>query len=731
MKIDAYWKKKFIACGIFIFGSVLTEVITFTLMGLSMPRFFIINFSVMLVIAGLIFLIPSHVASAVLYSLVFLVQCIYSGVNVELYRIFGDIFTTDLLVLLGEAMDAIADAGDGNMLAGGGTAEVLSLWTIALFITLAAIMITAQVLVCVMVKAPKFSLKDNTLVKRSGLLFAFLFCFICFGSTAAAATQATRLPSDRNAILTGVNHRQNFDGFYYKVNYFKSFGTFSLFFKNVVLGRDHGNILQRRSIAESQKFFDNAPDMFRHDFGTSALNGRGMGPDAGNNVIVVMMESFDEIFVHPELTPAMYGLMYGTDAPGLVASGTHGGCDCRPVRHPAINFTNFHSQHKTDIAEAMVIFGSYPGNQNLVATWREGGHRDADTRNPRFASEYPFSVPNVLRKSGFESLNFFHPASGATYARQHSHTGFGFDDVFFNETFYRNSFPEEYRQFLGNWGMPEKVFFEHGRLPATHTRPNERAIDIAMPDDERFFSFVTTINGHWPYVNPPSDSFGAANFQEVLRVEQEGNLWINKFLRPDMDRVNSTARMLYRNAMARMMTMDMGLQFLLDELCERGLCDTTTLLVYTDHNAYGHDLKYIMTNTTRHMSPSFRVPAFLWSPNVHGFEVDKFMSPVDLVPTLFDILDIVVNPRMYVGHNAFDPTLCVSFSRLGVVFNDIILTDGMYTLFEAPHVTEAHREAFRRAYADLIYRWSFINRQFYPGNENFVPLIFEWSGKTS
>jgi arylsulfatase A-like enzyme len=247
-----------------------------------------------------------------------------------------------------------------------------------------------------------------------------------------------------------------------------------------------------------------------------------------------------------------------------------------------------------------------------------------------------------------------------------------------------------------------------------------------MPEDQRFFSFIATINGHWPYVNAPTDSLGVASMALVNQADNDGTLWTNKHLRPDTQNVGATARMLYRHAMARMMTMDQGLQFLLDELDYRGLRDNTTLLIYTDHNAYGHDLKYIMTNTTRHKSAGFRVPAILWSPNVNGFKVDKFMSPVDLVPTLFDILDIVVNPRMYKGHNAFDAGTCVHFSRLGVVFNDVILTDGMYTLWEATHVTETHREAFRQAYADLIYRWSYINRLFYPGNEAFTPLMSSW-----
>lgn len=672
--MDAFWKKKIFACLIFIVGSIFCELLTFELAGIPFPKYFIIDFSVMLVIAGIILMIPSHVAGAVLYSAVFVFQCAVSGAHVELYRIFGDVFTMDYLSLVTEAGAAVGDEGG---------LAVINWWNIFAFVILIASMIAAQVFWLIKYKAPKFPIR-----KQLVLAFTFVFSFFSFGITLAASAQAAGLPNDDKGI-TGISVRQNFDKLYYKVNFFKSFGTYSLFFKNTILGIKHGNILERRSIEETKRFFNGATKMPRHDYETSTevLNGKGgIGPDVGNNVIVVMMESFDNIFLHEELTPTVYNLM-----------------------QDSINFTNYHSQHKTDVSETMVMLGGYPGNENLVASWNEGGDSDRDTRNSRMATSFPFSLPNVLKDAGVATANYFHPATGVTYARKYSHTGYGFDNAYFNESFPKETFGE-HEKYLGTWAMPDKVFYE-------------LAIEKIMPK-ERFFSFITTVSGHWPYTRQPTDNAGKANLARVKEFDAAGEF--------DHFNMSDSTKELYMNALARMMTTDQGVQYLLDELETREdanghkLLESTTLLFYADHNAYGNDLRYKVMGEDKYTPSAFNVPAFIWSPNIKGFEHDKFMTPVDLVPTLFDLLDIDVNPRMYLGLNAFESQSYVSYSRLGVVFNDLIVTDGMDIKFSANSVTEVEERGFSNSYEYLMQRWSYVNRLYYPENTNYAQFLYDW-----
>jgi len=452
----------------------------------------------------------------------------------------------------------------------------------------------------------------------------------------------------------------------------------------------HGNILEHRGVAETQYFFNGAARMPRHDYATKTdvLSGKsGVGPDAGNNVIVVMLESFDYIFVHDELTPTISGLM-----------------------KESINFTNFHSQHKTDVSETMVILGGYPGNENLVASWNEGGDRDRDTRNRRMAASFPFSLPNVLKDAGADTANFFHPATGATYARKYSHVGYGFDNAYFNESFPRTAFGE-HQNYLGTWAMPDEVFY---RI----------AIDSIMPRDKAFFSFITTVSGHWPYTRPPTDNAGKANLARVQEFDAAGKF--NHF------NMSAAAKTLYANALARMMTTDQGVKYLLDELDTREgadgrkLRESTTLVFYADHNAYGNDLRYKVMGEDKYTPTAFNVPAFIWSPNVKGFGHNKFMTPVDLVPTLFDLLNIDVNPRMYLGLNAFESQYYVSYSRLGVVFNDVLVTDGMDIKFAADGVTEVEKRGFSNSYGHLMQRWGYVNRLYYPENVNFAQYLYDW-----
>ncbi len=88
----------------FVFGALILEAVAFHILGMGlMPEYFWYNFSIVMFIAILIFIIPNFTAQYVIYTIILGVQAILIYVNYSLYVIYGDLFSIDMFRLIDEA----------------------------------------------------------------------------------------------------------------------------------------------------------------------------------------------------------------------------------------------------------------------------------------------------------------------------------------------------------------------------------------------------------------------------------------------------------------------------------------------------------------------------------------------------------------------------------------------------------------------------------------------------
>ncbi len=123
------------------------------------------------------------------------------------------------------------------------------------------------------------------------------------------------------------------------------------------------------------------------------------GKFAGQNLVVIVIESGEWYAINKEYTPTLYAL------------ATQG-----------IAMTNYYTRDKTNHSEAMSILGSYPVNSDVTEITDH---------------TLPFTAPNILGGDGYTS-QYFHANVGSFYLRSDTHESlYGFDDSYFLDTMER------------------------------------------------------------------------------------------------------------------------------------------------------------------------------------------------------------------------------------------------------------------------------------------------------
>ena len=163
------------------------------------------------------------------------------------------------------------------------------------------------------------------------------------------------------------------------------------------------------------------------------------GTMEGKNLIVVMLESIDTVFLTPEFMPELWA-----------------------VQQDSINFTNHYSPGYITAAtfgtEFLTMSGQIPS--------QSGGSTDVYTDNT-----FAYSLPQLFRNEGYR-VNSFHSADAVIYNRGEIHRNLGF---------------EKYHSHT-DMGMDDYM------LDSQLIRGFDQ-----MVSDEPFFSFIITYSGHGPY----------------------------------------------------------------------------------------------------------------------------------------------------------------------------------------------------------------------------------------
>lgn len=692
----------------FIVGTLLLEVVTFHILGLSaMPTYFWYNFVLILFVALVVYAIPNYTAQYVVYTIILFLQTIFAYLNYSLSNIYGDLFSFDMFNLAKEAGAAIAT----NFIYFSIILQLLSIYAI---IAIFGFMCLRK---C---RADKLNVKQHFSIYNVIIMLIFECCSLGYFMDRRAYFNAT-------ASITDENFTQS-DSFLMNSQFLKNisyerFGTYG-YFANILIRQIRG---YDDSFKKATMEYFNIGEMYDGTF----INEQGetvsndvFGVDSGNNVIVIMMESlewfgfgdgnYDSQFnnLSSELTPNVYALIYGEDCEIDV--------DNSNLDNDAIISKNFFAKSKTNISEGFGIIGSYPVGETLASIVKN--------------DELTYSMPSILSKLGY-TTTYLHSNEISFYNRDKTHPNLGFDRVVGKD----------------NVTIDGKKVYSKDDLKWNHWDNEEDFIKYTMDyliptnyEEKPFYSFYLNVSSHGPYTEDGNeydqDYYRYRDYvvygKDNCELNASGNWVVKAEIKNSQTKTNDEGILVckdteipvysnwYQNVLKNyhdddpdlcneliyyecgVVGLDSAIGRIVAELNTKTyadgtkLIDKTTLLLYSDHNSYYDKMSNRVKGIPESDFSSIKlntIPMILSSPGIKEYNKTqsqenkylvntRFTSAYDIIPTLFDLLGVKFNQNLYVGSSIFKPAdyvyklnditydMLIYYSNTGGIFSRDVYT---------------------------------------------------------
>lgn len=619
-------KRKIIYLILFIVFAVIIDYVSFKIIGFgSFPKYFGMNLAFMLYVGCIIMIIPMPEIQFWIQSVMLLFQIIIAVVNINLSSITGELFFWDMIALLQDGVQALEGTNILNL---------SSLWVFG------GIFIVLQVIHAIIykyrLKAPKLSKTDKihtTVTTFVVALAVYLGGFLLNHIIYVDLTTEIKGSSEEEILLS--------EAFLYETMFqpestIRTFGSYPFYMKGLsyYLGID-----------TSTDASDEIIDAYLAD--GLYLTNDFTGVSQGNNVIMVLLESFEYFAIDENLTPNLYQLFYVDGIP----------------------LSNYHAKIKTDVSEASSIFGGYPSTGSLYRNY---------TNN-----DYPISLPNMLRNNTeISDITSFHNNVGTFYNRNIAHPHFGFDE-------HVDSTEMELRDTSFWINSDEDMLRDQ--------------VEAMVPEEGNFMTLITTFIMHGGYEKRVffEDVYAEFDDSNFLMQNTNHDRYLRTYLAAAMDldravgilfdrleetnQLDNTTLIFYADHTAYYY----GFSALMREINPNDI-------YYTDQYRlpaviYDNKLKQAMAE--KQMT-----------------SIDKFASVNDFTPTVLNLLGIEYNPLWYVGSDLFSNQETVIISRLSGIFNDkFYTTDGKTVLYRDPLATNEDYLAFQSAVAETMKRQKHLN----------------------
>lgn len=559
---------------IFIILAFTLEIIQFAIFGFKstdgstqlLPSYILLDIAIWLIFASIIFAMNKKWSQDLCFYIFLIIQIVFNIINIILCKTLGNVFYFKLIGLASEG----AEAFDWGMIRWGFIAVNISILIVA---------IISQVLI------DKFANKKLQLKKLSGRILGFVVFSVCL--TVGVTTFGVQInylsPYDQQICdeLTLKNYSM------------QKLGTYGFYVRDAInsISQPKPDITKEEAVAlieEGQK--QENPQAILHD----------------DNLIIIMLESFDKFAIDPYNTPTIYNLMQES----IVAN-------------------QFISNNKTNISETIGLLGYMPFEEELDLQ-----------DNQRLATKY--SLPNLFNNQSYQT-NYFHSYKSTFYNRDKIIAKLGFDNTYFLE----DAELEDKSLKFYEWNSEVDYF-------------NYFKEQIAPTDGSKFMSFYLTVATHGEYSTPN------ARFEKYY-TQYEYNLentdfkdWFSSqgFNYPQ----DSEYQTYLKHFKAAAMDTDAMVAALLEHLntpLENGtkLIDNTSILFYADHNCFYHDLCYNIKGTdakdTTNLK-SYQVPMFIYSQKLGHQEIDNFVDTYDLHPTVCELYGLPYSTYMTYGEAILD-----------------------------------------------------------------------------
>ncbi|MBQ7327939.1 MAG: sulfatase-like hydrolase/transferase [Clostridia bacterium] len=373
------------------------------------------------------------------------------------------------------------------------------------------------------------------------------------------------------------------------------------------------------------------------------------GISQDNNVIMILAESLDWVAIDEYFTPHLYKLVY----------------------EDGLQFANYHSENKTNMSEGFSLMGTYSRDMMLAT------HDD-----DKLANIYgQFSLANMLKEVYPDiQTNYLHGMRGDYYKRSTTFDNLGFDNLYFADD--QEEAIKQYEQANGiEYDWTSANFYDFVR-DSSFIGYNIKNI---IPDTGRFISAYATLSTHGTYQargsNEKNYQFltSDANKTQLQAVLQDLR---DQGYKPD----NVLNKFLYYKA--AVMDLDQTVGLIFDRLQETNNLDKTTLVIYSDHNAYYDYVSYLIRDIAVSDARACNVKAYNMPCVIYdqkliakfkgeatytgGAVCDTFVSVADIYPTVCNILGFTYNTQFCYGQDMFEEAdkLFIALKDHRYIFND-------------------------------------------------------------
>lgn len=224
----------------------------------------------------------------------------------------------------------------------------------------------------------------------------------------------------------------------------------------------------------------------------------------------------------------------------------------------------------------------------------------------------PYGIGNMFNKEGYVSYGF-HNHNYNYYDRQKSHKNIGLK-------YYG----------CGN-GLEKKMNCKHW------PNSDKEMIDATTSyyiDKDKFMTYYMTVSGHLNY-NFSGNNMAYRNKNKVKNLKY------------------STAIKAY---LATQIELDKSIEKLLQVLEEKGKLNDTLIVIAPDHYPYGLTTKQmneISIIDRNDKFEKFHTTLIMYNPNIEKTVVDKVISSLDILPTIYNLYGLTFDSRLLMGRDIF------------------------------------------------------------------------------
>lgn len=390
------------------------------------------------------------------------------------------------------------------------------------------------------------------------------------------------------------------------------------------------------------------------------------GISKNNNLVTILVESFEWFSFISD--PSVYPNGMNLNNEKLDALFPN----LRNFYNESIVMNNHYAQNKTDISEDEALLGVYPNSAYI-------NYNFSDTVSPS-------SIANLLKLQDENiSNNFFHANEKNYYNRGQVVSSIGYENLYFLEDMQEKG--------LHNYIEGDSSCVNCMNLDS-HTV--ELMKDEMFPTNSRFNTHFTTISMHGNYTQ-------RRNMQRWHdKLEQLGVTIDNYYL---------------KNYLAAVMEFDHALGLIIEDLTQKDLLSTTTIVLFSDHNTYLSNLTYqvkdIQLNdySNENYINLYKVPLMIYDDNIGHKVIDKFTTTYDITPTILDLFGINYYSNLYYGNSIFNAEESILYSKAYNIFiaNGLLYSNINNILYKDKNISTDYIKEIENKSLKLLKKIYYIN----------------------